>query len=111
MILKEGIRPYPRCLQCDMFVPQKTLNGRHLTTALCRQGMGRKWRNLAEEEAWEGTERALTAYRVPLSQVTSFKYLGIVLVAEDNECPVVVRNLWCASQKWARLTWILSREG
>ena len=56
-----------------MFVPQKALNGRHLTTALFRQGMGRKWHHLAEEEAREGMEKALTAYRVPLSQVTSFK--------------------------------------
>ena len=76
MILEEGNRPYPRCPHCDMFVPQKALNGRHLTTALCRQGMERKWRLLAEYEVQEGKERSLTAYRVPLSQVTSFKYLG-----------------------------------
>ena len=67
-----------------MFVPQKALNGRHLTTALCRRVMERKWSHLADEEAREGTERALTAYISPLSQVTSFKYLGRVLGEEDN---------------------------
>ena len=46
--------------------------------------MERKWRRLVEEEAREGTERALTAYGVPLAQVTSFKYLGRVLLVEDN---------------------------
>ena len=84
MILEEGNRPYPRCPQCDMFVPQKSLNGWHLATALCRRGMDRKWRRLAEEEAREGTERVITAYGVSLYQVTSFKYLGQVLAEEDD---------------------------
>ena len=73
MILEEGSRPCPRCPQCDMFVPHKALNGWHLTIMICRQGMDRKWRRLAEEEAWEGTDMALTAYVAPLSQVISFK--------------------------------------
>ena len=59
-----------------MFLPQKALNGRHLATQLYKQGMKRKWRHLMGEEAWKGTERALTAYGVLLSLVTSFKYLG-----------------------------------
>ena len=58
-----------------------------------------------------GTERALTSYGVPLSQVTYFKYLGKVLAEEDEEWPAVVRNLIRARQKWYRLTQILSREG
>ena len=90
---------------------QKALNGRQLATEFCRQGMERKWHHLAEEEAWEGTETALTDYGVPLSQVTSFKYLGRVLAAEDNDWPEVVHNLWCTRQKWEPLTRILSREG
>ena len=84
VILDKGNCPYPMCPQCDMFVPQKALNGRHLTTALYRQGMERNWSRLAEEEEQEGTERALTSYGVYLSQVTSFKYLGRVLAAEDD---------------------------
>ena len=71
--LEEGSRPYPRCPQCDMFMTQKALNVWNLTNILCRQGMDRKWHHLAEEEAPEGTERALTACGSPLSQVTSFK--------------------------------------
>ena len=51
------------------------------------------WRRLAEEGAHEGTERSLTSYGVPLSQVASFKYMGIVLATEDNYWPAVVRNL------------------
>ena len=32
VILEEGTQPYPRCTQCDIFVPQKALNGRNLVT-------------------------------------------------------------------------------
>ena len=50
-----------------MIVPHNALNGRHLTTAICRQVMERKWHHIEDEEAREGTERALTAYGDPLS--------------------------------------------
>ena len=73
--------------------------------------MERKWSRLAEKEAWEGTDLSLTAYVVPLYQFTSFKYLGRVLAAEENYWPEVVCNFRHARQKWARLTWVLSREG
>ena len=87
MILEEDNCPYPRCPQCNMFVPHKALNVWNLTNVLCRRGMERKWHRLAEEEPREETERALTAYGSPLSQVTSFNYLEIFLAAEDNAWP------------------------
>ena len=62
-----------------------------------------------EEEAWEGKERALDAYGVPLSQIASFRYLGRVFVVEDNDWPAVVCNIRRARQKWVRLTRALSR--
>ena len=43
--------------------------------------------------------------------VTSFKYLGRVISAADDDCPVVVRNLAQAQVLWQRLMKILSREG
>ena len=73
--------------------------------------MERKWRPLAEEEAPAVIERALTAYGVPLSQVTSFKYLGQVLTAEYKKWIAVVSYPKRARQKWAWMTRILSREG
>ena len=111
VILEERSCPYPRRTQCIMFVPQKALNNRHLTKALYRQVMDRKWRRLEEEEAREGPERAIIAYGVPLSRVTSFKYLGIVLVEEDDDWPEVVRNFCCSRQEWARMDRVMIREG
>ena len=94
-----------------MFVPQKALNGRHLTNALFIWVMERKWRCLAKEGAQEGTDRAHTAYVVPLSQVTPFKCLERVIAVEDDDWTEVVRNIQRARQKWERLTRVLSREG
>ena len=48
VILDEVNFPHPRCARCDMQVPQKALNGRHLGTAQCEKGAERKRRRLAE---------------------------------------------------------------
>ena len=111
MTLEEGSRPYPRCPQYDMFLPQKALNVWNLTNILYRQGMERKWNRLEEEDVREGMERALTDYVLTLFQVTSFKYLVRVLEEEDDDWPAVIRNLRRIRQKWAQMNWVLSREG
>ena len=111
VILEEGNWPYPRCPQCNIFVPQKALNGRNLATEFCRRIMEKKWSLLAEEESWAGTERALTDYGALLSQVTSFKYLGRVIASDNNNCLSMVRNLRRARKKRSQLTRILSMEG
>ena len=84
-----------------MFVSQKAPNGRHIATEFF---LKEKWRRLAEE--W-----ALTAYGVYLTPITSFKYLRLVLTAEEDDQKMVIRNLRRAIQKWLRMNRILSREG
>ena len=83
LILEEGNGTYPRWPQCDMFVSQKSPKGQHLATDFFRRGEKRKWRTLAEEEAWAVTQMALTAYWDPLSPSTSFKYLRRAFPSED----------------------------
>ena len=56
-------------------------------------------------------ERSLTAYRSPLYQITSFKYLGRIPEEEGGDWMLVVCNISRPRQKWARLTQILAREG
>ena len=94
-----------------MFVSHKALNGWHLKTEFFQWGEERKRRRLSEEEARAGFEEAITAYGTPIAPVTSLKYIGRVLLAADNDWPVVVRNLRKARQKWAWLTRVLIREG
>ena len=58
-----------------------------------------------------GTATATTAYGILLTSAASFKYIGRVLSASDDDWPAVVRNLRGARQKWARLSRVLGREG
>ena len=76
-----------------MFVYQKALSGQQLAAAFFRRGTEREWRRLAEQEAQARIDSVLTAYGAPLSQVTSFKYLGKVLTADDNIWTAVVCKL------------------
>ena len=39
VMLEEGNFPHPRSARCDMQVPRKALNGRHLGTAQCAKGV------------------------------------------------------------------------
>ena len=55
--------------------------------------------------------RVFSAYRHPLEMMNSFRYLGLVISAADEECLKVVRNLSWAKAVWKRMTRILSREG
>ena len=56
-------------------------------------------------------DRAFDAYGEPLENVTTFRYLGRVLTAGDNDWLEVVGNLGKAQKIWGRLSRILSREG
>ena len=64
-----------------------------------------------EKEAWEGAYLVITSYGVPLTPVTSFKYLGRFLSAADDNWTLVVNSLYIVRQKWERLTKVLNRYG
>ena len=93
VILEEVKLPHPRFPLCCVLVPLKALNGTHRCTAHYTQGAERKRRQLAAEEEREVTARAFRAYGHPLEMVTSFKYLGRMILATENDWPEVVRNL------------------
>ena len=49
---------------------------------------------MAAEEARAVTSRSFSTYGIPLEMVTSFKYLGrVVLLLEDDDWPTVVQNI------------------
>ena len=56
-------------------------------------------------------ERAFEAYGGPLEKVTTFRYLGRVFTAVDDDRHQVVGNLGKARNSWGRFSLILSREG
>ena len=93
VILDEGKLPHPRCPLCDMMVPWKDLNRTHRRTEQCNRGTYRKRQKLAAEEERGVPTRAVIAYGRPMDMVTSFKYLGRVILAANDDWPVVVKNL------------------
>ena len=78
---------------------------------MCRSGAERKTRRLAETEIRESTEMAFVVYWKQLKMVPSFKYLGRILTAGDDDWPAVAGNLGKARKSWGQLKQILSREG
>ena len=102
IITEEGNLPHPRYSRCNMLVPWRALNGRHISTAQCAKGVDRKRWRMSEEDMWESEERVFQAYVRPLETVTSFKYMGRALAAADGNWPAVVGNLKKARKSWDR---------
>ena len=111
VMLEEGNPPHPRCARCDMQVPRKALNGRHLGTAQCSKGAEKKRQWLAETETRENLERAFKAYGESMKAVSEFRYLGRLLTATDVDWPAVAGNVKKAKLSWGRMAWVLGREG
>ena len=111
IILEEGNLPHPRCPRCDMFVTWRSLNGCHKNTEMCRSGVDKKRRQLAEAEVRDSAEMAFEVYGEKLQTVPRFKYLGRILTEGYDDWPAVAGNLAKARKSWGRLQGILSREG
>ena len=78
---------------------------------LAQGGVERNLKQLVEEDLWESLDRAFHAYEEPLEVVTLFKYLGRLLTAVDDDCPVVVDNLRKDRKSWVQMTRVLIRKG
>ena len=85
-----------------MLVTWMILNVHHPTTDKCAKGVEPKLSRLAAEEIRVSMKRAFQAYIQPLKLVISFKYLGQILTALDDDWLVVVGNLRNMSKKWMR---------
>ena len=103
-ILDEGKLSHPRCPLCDMLVPWGYLNGSHKNTVKYKNVVDQKRHSLAVEEAMAATSRAFSAYGSPLEMVPSFKYLGRVLLAADDDWTLVIHNLLKTRTVW-QIVW------
>ena len=66
---------------------------------------------MAKVELRDSTERDFEAYGKPLETVSTFKYLGRVMTAGDDDWTAVAGNLVKARKSWGSLPQILGREG
>ena len=99
IILEEVKLPHPQYPCCDMLLLWVVLNDRQPNTTQCTKGVGCKWHRMAVEEMKESTGQDFRAYGRPFNSVPSFKYLDLILMALDNDCPMAVRNLKKAHKK------------
>ena len=67
-----------------MFVPWAALNQQHSDTNLCERGVERKHRQLAYNEAHEGTALDFKLYDHTMAVVSSFLYLGQTIPEVEN---------------------------
>ena len=96
---------------CDMLVPWKSLNGTHRRMSQCTWRLERKILQLVVEEEREVTASSFRDYGRPLEMVTSFKYLGQVILVTEAYWPALLGNLTRANKACSRMSRILSREG
>ena len=78
---------------CDILIQWRYLNGIPRITVKFKKGAEKKIWRLSEEEERAVTSRYFSAYGRPLEIVTSFRYLGRVISAADDNWMVVVWNL------------------
>ena len=104
VIMEEVNLPHPKCPRCDILFHRWALNESHSATDQCSRGVERKRWRLAEAELRESSEKAFEAYREPLENVTTFKYLVQVLAVGDDDWITVVGNLSKERKSWGRLS-------
>eukprot|EP00797_Seminavis_robusta_P003406 Sro1211_g252850.1 Reverse transcriptase (RNA-dependent DNA polymerase) (1066) ;mRNA; f:30706-34100 len=103
-IRDEGSQPLPRCRLCGMHVTYQALNTTHPSSHLCIEGQQRKLRRQNLEAVRKSREVVFTALNQPIETVTSFRYLGRILSANNNDWPAVHKNIIKARQKWAHIS-------
>ena len=75
------------------------------------RGTSSNIRQLEEEEAWVVAATAFRVYVHPLETVKSFKYVGRLFTATDDNWSAVIVNLQKVQKSWYLLSKILGREG
>lgn len=109
-ILEEGSAPLPRCKHCGLQTTYWDLNRTHYSSALCAAGRERRRRAQALEDSRRAKEQVFSARGVPLTRVSTFKYLGRILSEDNTDWPAVLKNVKKARAKWAMVRKVLVRD-
>ena len=96
VILDGGNHTHTCFPEFEMFIPWAELNGHHPMTALCAHGVYGNRRRLDKEEDQAGKVTAFRAYDRPLETVFSFKYLGCLMAATNDNWMAVITHIWKA---------------
>jgi hypothetical protein len=108
IILQEG--ELPRCPYCRMFV--SNVGPKHFATRACRTQAARfVERDRLARQAIQATNLVFYVGKVPLENVTEYKYLGRPLSADDSDNAAVSLNISKATRTWFGMYRILSSDG
>jgi hypothetical protein len=110
IIIREGGH-LPRCEQCGMFCTPIALAGKHLQSAICREGTRRNRRKIQNLKCIRAFRRTFQIMDQPIKRtVTTFCYLGRIITSQDNDWAAARKNLQKAKQRWTMICRILMRE-
>ena len=87
IIMEEFNLYHPQCPRCDTLVPWKDLNSRNVTNSQCAKGVEQEISWMTAEEIRESAESVFQVYGRSIEIVTSFKDLGLIMTASDDDLP------------------------
>ncbi len=106
LILKEGY--FPQCERCAMQV--SPAYPRHIRTKECQLGVERKMQRESAVSLALALRRQFTIYGDVLERIEVFKYLGRLLVQDDDNAQAIWQQLQKARSVWARVSQVLRGE-
>ena len=94
VILEEGNFTHSHSPLWEMLMPWQPLNVLNNRTSQCKKELERKRWSLEAEGGRLVTQGCLVPMGAPLDMVSSLKYLGIVILAVEDDCPEVFRSFF-----------------
>jgi hypothetical protein len=107
IIQEEGL--LPQCNNCGIF-QKNALTERHTSSLECQHHSKTKITRKKEIIQQAAPNVKFTVEEVPTSRTSSFKYLGQIITAKDDDLPAVVAQINKARQIWARISRILKKK-
>jgi hypothetical protein len=110
-ILSEGPEPWDQCHLCGTHVTYLQLNGRHLGSVHCEEGIERRKNRVLARQICHANAVTFTANGVPLDRVHNFCYLGRPASANNGDWPALYKNVKKAKAKWGQIARPLIKTG
>ena len=99
---------YPRCNLCDMQASTGTINSElNRNSKTCKEGHRRKLQRKAYRCSTLSLNEKFTVYGQELERVELLKYLGRILMCDDNDIQDVRSNLNKACTFWRQISNVL----
>ena len=103
--------PHPCLDWCGMFVPWEDFNGCHYCREICNEDKNKKSWRLYIEAVRDRYETVFLEYGHPWNNFVPLKYLGRLLLSNDDDYPAVVANLRKSHKKRMKVSRIMGQEG